>query len=438
MSLDQLLGLVPEGSNDWRSRVKPGIYTSPSGLPIEFTFVDLSRVTRKRTRVFDYSGVDDSYVQDNGIGARTYPIRCIFNGPNHDRLATSFEASLAERGPGELQHPLYGKFRAIPLGEFTRRNDLVESANESIVEVTFSTTLVDIYPAALGFPVNEILASIDGFDLSAADAFATLAELQTVARQANFKSALRASLATVRGAFDSVSGVTSEARRAIQDNENLLNEAVDTLIGTPLVLAQQILGFVAAPGRLISGLGSRLEGYGRMIDNMIAVYGPRDSDVGLLDKSRADLANSLRLADLILLAGSTNMSRAAVEERASSRSSALSSALTILERLDDVTAWRDARMGSLVLSDPPQPYADALDAASRAAGYLVQNSYSLLPERRLALDRPRNFVELCAELYGSVSNETLDRFIADNDLGGDEFFEFQRGRVVVYYTQAAA
>lgn len=438
MSLEQLVGLVSPSANDWRGRVKSGKYTSPGGIPSEFAFVDLSRTTRKRTAVFDYSGVDDAYVQDNGISARTYPIRCIFNGPNHDKLATSFEASLSERGPGELQHPLYGTFKAIPLGEFTRRNDLVESANESIVEVTFSTTLVDIYPAALGFPINEILAAVDGFDLSAADAFAELTNLASVARQANFKTALRSALSTVRGAFDRVSGITSDARRSIQDNENLINESIDTLIGTPLVLARQILGFVAAPGRMLSGLFSRIDGYGLMIRNMIATYGPRDQDVGLTDKSRLDLVNALRLADLIILAGVTNMARAGTDSKATNRAVAIGAALAIIDGLEEATTWRDGQLGALLMEDPPQPYSDALDAASRAAGYLVQNSYSLLPERRVALDRPRNMIELCGELYGSVSNETLDRFISDNDLSGDEYFEFPRGRMVVYYSPVAA
>ena len=49
------------------------------------------------------------------------------------------------------------------------------------------------------------------------------------------------------------------------------------------------------------------------------------------------------------------------------------------------------------------------------------------------LEKDRNYIELCGELYGNVGNDTLNFFINTNNLSGDEYFEIKKGRQVVYY-----
>jgi hypothetical protein len=57
--------------------------------------------------------------------------------------------------------------------------------------------------------------------------------------------------------------------------------------------------------------------------------------------------------------------------------------------------------------------------------------------RTIILDRDRNFIELCAELYGTVDNYYLDRFISENDFSIDELEIIPMGREVSYYVKSA-
>jgi hypothetical protein len=53
--------------------------------------------------------------------------------------------------------------------------------------------------------------------------------------------------------------------------------------------------------------------------------------------------------------------------------------------------------------------------------------------RLVKLDRDRNFIELCAELYGSVDNFYLDKLIVENNLNIDELEIIPMGAEVAYY-----
>lgn len=101
--------------------------------------------------------------------------------------------------------------------------------------------------------------------------------------------------------------------------------------------------------------------------------------------------------------------------------------------MDELTAWRDDNFASIGELDTGDAYARLLQSVGLAAGFLVEISFSLKQEKRYFLDKPRNFIELCAELYQSVSNETLDFFIDSNNLTGSEIIELPLGREIVYY-----
>jgi hypothetical protein len=68
--------------------------------------------------------------------------------------------------------------------------------------------------------------------------------------------------------------------------------------------------------------------------------------------------------------------------------------------------------------------------------YMIQDAAFDLPMRRvIVLDRDRQIIELCCELYGSP--DYLERFIVDNDFNIDELEIIPMGREVMYYVQSA-
>jgi hypothetical protein len=429
VSFGQLLGHAAPG---WQGRIKEGAYTSPLGVRVPFQFTEVSRETAKRTAEFEFAGLDDAYIQDNGHGARRYPIRAIFTGDDHDRLATSFEANLLEHGAGQLEHPLYGTFAVVPVGTITRRNDLVNEANQSVVEVTFSTTLATIYPSGQGFPVSEILSAVDGFDLAAALNYESTARLSTVVQQATGKSTIRALMRETRSAFAEISGITAESRRSFADQQNLINEGIDTFIGTPLLLAQQIIGLVQAPAKALEGYASRLAGYRLMIDRLIASFAGSSTAPDLPNQFDAAV-NAFRSTDLFLTSAVSGSVISITDTVFETRPQAIAAAEEVLDQLADVIEWRDGRLDVLGEIDTGESYQAIQDAVARAAGFLVEQSFSLIPERRIVLGKARTVLDLCAELYKTTAPERLDFLINSNDLSGDEILELPRGRELVFY-----
>lgn len=421
------------GTPSWEDRLREAAYTSPSGTRIRFDFESVSREVDKRTASFQFPGVDDAYVQSNGHGARKYPLRCFFWGAQHDRLATTFEAALLEEGIGRLEHPLYGTFDVVPYGTITRRDDLKSEANQSVVEVTFWTSVRALYPAGLTSPRNEVLAALDGFDAAAAAEFEAGTDLRSAVAKASLKATVTKLLREVSAVLEVISAGVTSVNRQFRDAQQAVNFGMDVLVGQPLLLAQQITDLVRAPARAAVGLRSRMEGYQALAARIASSpAGLGASDATLLPSLRRRAVNDFRAADLVTLAAVSGTVTAALETKYVSKPEAIAAADAVLTQFDTAVAWRDGRIQGLGVVDPGGAYQALLDTVARTAGYLVATSFALPLERRIVLDRPRTIIDLAAELYGSV-DDRLDLLIQTNDLTGSEILELPRGRTIAYY-----
>lgn len=439
----------------WRSRLREGAYKSPSGVRIKFQYVDLAREFELRGTAFEFPQVNDAYVQRKGFGSRKYPLTCYFSGRDCDRVATAFEAALCEPGQGVLEHPLYGTIRnVVPFGNVRRQDPLGTAANQTIVDVTFWTTTGAVYPNADPASQNEILLQLGNFNVEAAQSFQRNLNLRKAAYRANVIATIKGHLKKVSAAMSAVSGAVTAVRRQMQEIEDALNFGMDVLIGQPLLLAQQISNLIQAPARAIAGIGSRLDGYGRMLSDIAdsSAANPSEafaSGTALLER-RETVANDFHTSQLFLLnaaAGSILASAAPPAAGApatfQSRGQAIAAADVIAQQFDDIVANRDA--GFSTLSGISDVSASRLDtgenlaalqaAADLAVGFLVQTSFGLQPQREVAVDRNRTIIDLAAELH-NVVDEKLDQIIDTNNLSGDEILELQQGSTIVYFPDA--
>lgn len=422
---------------DWESRIGEGAYNAPSGNRFVFEWEDLSREYDKRTAIFEFPRVDGAYIQDNGVGPRQYPLRCIFSGPNCDRYATAFEAALIERGPGKLEHPFYGPVDVVPCGRIARRDDLATAANQSIVEVTFFSTLGTVYPSRAGDPKNEINAALERFNLAAAGQFADTADLTSTVAKANLKDTIRKQLKQVSAALASVANATAEVKAEFDDYMSVLNYSLDVLIGQPLLLAQQMINLVTAPARAALGILSRLEAYQRFAQSLVdSVAGSSSSDSTTVPGIYRKVKNDFLSTDVFALASVAGTVTSVLETQFTTRVEAMQAAAAVMAQMDELVAWREERFGGLNVIDTGEAYQALQEAVALVAGYLIEVSFTLLPERVKVLDRQRTIIDLCAELYGSVDDK-LDFFITTNDLSGSEILELPAGAIVRYYEDAA-
>lgn len=482
------------GLQHWRSRIREAAYTSPSGARITFAYQDVSRSFVLRTTAFGFPGVPCEYIQQNSFGSRKYPLRCIFSGTYCDLEASAFERMLTEPGVGKLQHPLYGVFDVVPFGEVTRNDALKTAANQSTVDVVFWTTLRDIYPKALTDPENEISASLDRFNLAAAEQWKHLADVSGALEKAAAKATIRDFLRNVGGIFDQLSDTVWGVRDAFQDVQDTINIGIDQLIGKPLDLAQQIKNLLEAPSRAIDGIISRLDGYSDFADEIFgsASANPADriADVsaavsgryGLTSRGKriandffiADLFASQTMSNAVLSTLQSTTDAAATEPGASSASgrsvnavgttsssdprasrtfqskaSAIASADALMTLFDEYVTWRDAGFYALndidktgvYQVDPGDAAAELRKSVALAAGNLVRISFTLTPERAVVLDRARTPIDLAGQLYGHVDPrngfDPVLFLIETNALVGEQRLEIPKGKKILYYSAAA-
>jgi len=426
--------LVGVGSGrDWQDRLREGAYNSPTGTRIKYQFVDVRRAWAKRGTLFEFPGVEGGYVQQHLFGPRRYPLRCVFHGADHDLEATAFEAALTEPGVGVLEHPKYGRIaNVVPFGDITRRDDLVYAANQSVVDVTFWTTLVELYPSSAASPESEITAALGSFDVEASQEFEATTDLTTAAARANTKSTILSAIGEVSAALRAASDATSEVRREFDDAFDVVNRGIDVLVGQPVLLAQQLVNLVRAPARALSGIESRLDGYRNLFDSIVgASYASATVGVaqtGLALKQRNNILSAQHMA----MASVVGAIDAVLNTTFETKPEAIAAADNVAQQFDDLIVWREQAYLDAAIIDPGGAYQRLLQAVSLTVGFLVEVSFSLVPERRITLDRPRTIIDLAAEIYGTV-DDRLDLIITSNNLSGDEILELPRGKTIAYY-----
>ena len=427
----------------WEDRLREAAYTPPSGDRLVFQYTDVTTSTPKRTTIFNFPGVDGAYVQDNGIGARALPLRCFFSGGDHDLEASAFETALLERGVGRLEHPFYGTFDVVPTGSIKRRDDLRSAANQTIIEVRFTRTLAAVYPQNQTDLASDVLAAVDALGAAAGEQFAESTDLSTVAAKEKTKASTTNAITAIRAALSSAAAVTAETEEAFNDALTAIEDSLDTLIDTPAALATALFEATLIPGAGTADIDVRLAGYAALADTVAssAAANPATAfQLGVvLPQLLTSVANDFHVAALTLWSAVAGSVVSVVENQFAARPDAIAAADAVLVEFDDVVIVLDAGYATLASVDAPggidtgEAYQALQDSVALAAGFLVEISFTLLPERILVLDRPRTIIDLSAELYGDISDAQLDILIDNNDFSGSEILEVPRGREVVYY-----
>lgn len=420
----------------WNDRVRQGAYTSPSGSRILFDVESVGRSTGKRTTAFEFGGVDGAYVQDNGFGARSYPLECIFHGDNHDVEATLFEFALLERGEGRLEHPFYGTFDVVPFGDIGRTNGLVRGANQTTISVTFMTSIGTLYPSGQVNAESDLYASLGTFTDAAALEYGSAVALANRGAEESAKTTFRQLLNRVQVALEDVARATPSVQREFNAALNAIDIGMNVLIATPASVARQSINAATIPARAQTTANVRLEAYRALAEGIYqSAQGRPDEAFGNVKayaRRRVLVTNDFLAADVLAMGAMAGAISSAAGTKYIARPHAIAAAAAVLTQFDGLVAWRDNGNRFLELVDVGGAYQALQSAVATAAGYLVEMSFSLLPERRVVIDRPRAIVELCAELYGSA-DEKLDFLISTNELTGSEILEVPAGREITYY-----
>ncbi len=438
----------------WEDRITEMVYTSPSGKEFTGIFEDVSKKIVKKTTAFDFPDVDGTFVQDLGKKGRRYPMRWIFSGKDYDKAADKFDDALEEKGPGILQHPLYGTFDVVPFGEISRTDNLVTAANQAVYDITFYETIEIIFPISELSAENSMLDGLAKFTENSASLWDIV--LSTAQEVTGFIAAAKSGLRKIKKAMAKVAATTAAIDRAFNDLATIAEQTIETLVGGPLLIAFQLIQLTRLPSQTAASIQAKLDAYRNLADSLI--NGPSnqfepglDSQAGNAFSVNNLIASSSVLASIesTISPGPPTVTEDGVTQPAAPIFTTRTETITAIDSLDESLTefidWSDTNRVALVegvlptrepgtndLIDTGESYQNLNDVFSISQGRLTQIAFTALQERTVILDRDRTFIDFAAEFYGQL-DEQYDFIIQSCNLSGIELFEIKKGRSMVYY-----
>lgn len=409
----------------WQDRLSEAAYTPPSGARIVFTYEELRVNTELKGTRFDFPGTEGTYVQATGASGREFPLRVYFNGADHDTDAAAFFSALRETGEALLEHPTEGRVTVVPLGRVSQRNDLVKSANETVIDVVLWETIGAIYPTDQADPASEVLTSVDDFKDATSQAFADAVSTVTGSEIAELANGAKAAVAKAKKELGPIADTVEALETQFADIADSINDGIDVLIGQPLTLAFQIVQLIHAPARAAALWQDKISAYSALAKNIAT-----GSRLPTVDNSARNL---FAVDDAVATSAATGAILSAVNTEFKTQPDAIEAAQAVIELVDSVVAWRESNFTTLSATDTGETYQQMQAAASLCAGYLIQISFTLYQERTIITHKDRTIVDLCAELYGDAGDENLNFFINSNAFTGDEILEIPKGKRIKYY-----
>ena len=485
--------------------IREGRYTSPSGNVYTFSYGNVSRDTELKTAVYTYPMRDGARVQHQGRGAMTFPLACIFHGSDCMERASAFEEALIERGAGELQHPAYGIFRVKPTGNIVREDRLVTGSNQSTVTVTFTESIENDDDNTMNeVAANTIDSNHEIFENVAAEDFAAaIASIESVSEQLAIEAALEMQTQSI---IDNLQPMAMSDRRTFADwlaSANELQSSITQIFNRGMAAGRSIedifvralnvgrltLRLMRLPARLSTTLASKIAGYSALTAHLINQFRNDPFEIRKIKNAFAtatlgisgavasiSTGASISTAEAAASPGNNAVQSAASGSTArggagsgsgsgvlqgdeggsysaavrnsgtASREEAVETAASILEMMESLMAFSDAKIetlnessASIQAQSAKDIYIDANAASYIALKELVQQSaqlimnasFALPMQRTFTLDRDRQVIELCAELYGTV--DYVDNFILSNNLSIDEIELLPAGTKVMHY-----
>jgi prophage DNA circulation protein len=451
-------------------------YTSPGGLETSFAWETAKRKTELKTGVYTFPGRDGAHVQHQGAGARSFPLVCIFSGGGYMEKADQFEAMLIERGVGELQHPVYGTVKAVPTGDIEREDNPVNKLGEAAVTVTFSDTITDEETGGLTqAAAEEIDGKAEEFSEAAAADFAAAVVTSDITTQIEIISMLETQTQSIIDSLQPMAMTDKNGSAGWLTSVKELKDNIKNLYSKPAGITSKAesnfikalnagrltLRLMKLPGTLAVSLSEKIKGYANLAANLINQY---KNDPFGIEKIKAAYAaaslaltgacaaaasgSALTIAEAAAMTGATpagiskNAKRAAGSPAAgggggaASRAEAVEAANEIAAFFGTVIEFQDMKIARNVFVDAAPAASLALSELVYSSVQLILNAAFALPmQKTITLDRDRQVIELCAELYGTT--DYLDEFIIENNFNIDEIELLPMGKKVSYYVKNA-
>lgn len=417
------------------SRLRPGRYTSPSGVESFFLFDDLSRTRAKKTAAHEIVDSDETVIQDMGSGLQVFSMSVYFVGENCDQLADAFYNSLYERytpdAPGLLNHPRWGDVAVIPFGDPEQSESYVEGSGICRVSVVFRETVSTTLASSFAFSASGIADTASQVDESALDRASRIVA-DNKASYAKFKAVIRGKTRTITGFIDGVSDLTTDIADEIEALTQELYAAIDEG-ATPVVLLAQIGNILRTIAEVPTQGAAMVKAYYDMAVDIVTGF-VSDIDGATTTTDRQNVALSLQYIGAMSVAtmavAETNAQYTRRDEVGDSIDQLVEAYQQYLIAMDYAAA--SLSMGIEKLFAPDHDVGLFLHGSVYdTQALLINRAFSLKSKRTYRLKYASDPLTETWTHYGDL--DQLDLFCTTNKIVYDEFLELPAGREIAIY-----
>lgn len=396
-------------------RLRELVYVSPSGVEFRPLWDGLERSSSKKAAVHEIPQSDVADVQDLGNNAERWPMSLYFIGADYDTQADKFYNALRERGRAVLKHPRWGDLDVLPL-TISQTENMVDDLRAARFSVEF-VHAPDLSLIATTNTAAAIQSAADDASDAAADSASTQLTAHNATELAKLKDKIVKRVQATAKKLKVVAAKVDETRQSVEAQSRAIERSIDSLVNTPLVMAQNIISLARTPAQLSTSIKDKAAAYSDLIIDAV-------ENITGLTLSPAVSAVVDMIALVIALCESVTAGTL------SSRSEAVVAHDTLVDAIAQVEAAIDYLQVQGYVPDPVLLELLA-DLKARAAAYLLSAAYDLPAERTYVTESAMTPLELSYRLLGDEAR--ADELITINGWGGDMILVVPAGAEVRYY-----
>jgi hypothetical protein len=409
----------------WTDRLLPATYISPSGIPFNFQYEDVSMESDRKTATFVFPEVDGAFIQDLGRAGRRFPFTIFFSGDDYDILSDSFMAALEEKGIGTLIHPKYGTKFVIPTGSISRNDNLLSSANQAVFNVTFSETIIGSeFPSLIENVLSKIKTALSVFSTITSIQFKDNVVAGLASEIISIKNKLINFVLRLGLQLNPVIKISEEVYAAYQVIDSSIQDSINQVSDYPDIAMIQLIQLVRLPSESPNEIETKYNSYNNIINNIL-------SNNYKLSISSNEPQNNFLSDFCFVYSNLAAICESCINQDFNTRNEVILYHDKIIESFDNIKTWLDNNITSLNYIDSGESYDAILNIISLTSAYLINLAFELPSEKKIILGEDRNIIELVSELYQDL--EKIDYFITTNELTADEIEILPRGKEVVFY-----
>ena len=236
-------------------------------------------------------------------------------------------------------------------------------------------------------------------------------------------------------AFTSALESVMNAARTVDDIfleiQTEINQALNDYVTNPLLAMMSINRVLKRPAELAVNILNKVQGYSSLIETIINnnayTYSQKALKEMMLSLAAMDMCVSVTSGDF------RDKSESLYTEKL-----LLETEKKILVSFETIEGTISATYEEKYLQG--EEYTINIEAKKELVKmfdmtrtYLIENINELPTKRTLILNKDRSYIDICSEVYGDIEEETLDMFISDNNIKGEEIFMLRKGRSINYY-----